>query len=78
MSKENKTVEPILTGDKVEIIDLGFQRMNGSGEVADGRGWIRVVGNISNGIYELYNENTMAITGYYPRKSIKKVEEEER
>ena len=77
MSKEKTVAEPINIGDHIEIIGYGFQRANGSGEIADGRGWIRTVRNVIEDVYEIFNEETGVITGYYPRESIKKIKEEE-
>ena len=74
--KENE--KPIVSGDKVEIIGLGWQRANRTGEIADGRSWVRTVGQVfEDDVYELYNERTGVITGYYPRNSVKKIKEEE-
>lgn len=70
--------EKINIGDKVKIVDFGFATPNTNGDKADGRGWIRTVLYVlDDNLYQLINEETMVITGYYPSESIKKVKEEE-
>ena len=67
-----KQPDEIKIGDYVKIIGYGFERANGTGNIADGRGWVRKVNDIVNAnIYHLVNDFGKT-TGYYPKESIEK------